>query len=51
MPVAGKSGNGVPPGLSRLVHVAVEVPVRVTSMTWPGVAEVCELWLEYAMLA
>ena len=43
MLVAGKSGNGVPPGLSRLVHVAVEGAVRVTSKTWPGVAEVKEL--------
>jgi hypothetical protein len=43
MLVAGKSGNEVPPGLSRLVHVAVEGPVRVTSKTWPGVAEVKEL--------
>ena len=33
----------VPPGLSRLVHVAVEGALRVTSNTWPGVAEVREL--------
>src|SRR5439155_23768208 len=35
--VAGKSGNAVGPDPSRLVHVAVEGAVRVTSKTWPGV--------------
>ena len=44
--VAGKSGNAVPPGLSRDVHVASFAPwLYVTSNTWPGWLGVLKLYL------